>query len=146
MEIVRATAAHFAVLADLRARLWPDASTRAHLEELAQNGLRNDTVVFLALNAPGEAIGFAEASIRHDYVNGCDTSPVAFLEGIYVDVAHRRQRIATALCDAIAQWGAGRGCSELGSDAGLANLTSHALHAHLGFEETERVVFFRKSI
>jgi aminoglycoside 6'-N-acetyltransferase I len=43
-------------------------------------------------------------------------------------------------------WGAASGCRELASDAALNNGASHSLHAALGFEETERVVFFRKPI
>ena len=35
-----------------------------------------------------------------DYVNGCTTSPVGFLEGLYVAAAARRQGVARALCDA----------------------------------------------
>ena len=37
-----------------------------------------------------------------------------------------------------------KGVTELASDADIANITSHCMHAALGFEETERVVYFRK--
>jgi aminoglycoside 6'-N-acetyltransferase I len=33
---------------------------------------------------------------------------------------------------------------ELASDADIANAVSHATHRALGFQETERVVYFRK--
>jgi len=47
---------------------------------------------------------------------------------------------------ASAQWARERGCSELASDALLDNAASRAMHRALGFEETERAVFFRKSL
>ena len=105
-------------------------------------------VNFIALGAggPDDATGFAEAMLRRDYVNGCDSSPVLFLEGLYVDPAHRRQGVARALVDAIAGWGREQGYREFASDALLANAASHAVHAALGFTETERVVYFRKPL
>lgn len=98
----------------------------------------------IAVSAKGEALGFAEAAKRHDYVNGCDTSPVLFLEGIYVVPDMRRQGIARALCTSIEQWGTAHGCEEFASDAAIDNVDGQTLHRALGFDETERVVFFRK--
>ena len=42
----------------------------------------SESIAFVALLSGREPVGFAEASLRHDYVNGCETSRVAFLEGI----------------------------------------------------------------
>jgi aminoglycoside 6'-N-acetyltransferase I len=79
-------------------------------------------------------------------VNGCDTSPVAFLEGIYVRPNWRRRGIARRLCEAVEDWAGAMGCLELASDALLENNASHQMHTELGFEETERVVFYRKPL
>ncbi|GAM02494.1 aminoglycoside 6'-N-acetyltransferase [Sphingomonas parapaucimobilis] len=119
----------------LRATLWGDeAGNSTDLPEGGGN--------FVAL-ADGRVIGFAEAAVRHDYVNGCDTSPVLFLEGLFVDPDHRRRGVAGALVAAVADWGRAQGCSEFASDAELENVDSHAMHRALGFVETERVVYFR---
>jgi aminoglycoside 6'-N-acetyltransferase I len=75
------------------------------------NGAKS-TAAFVAI-VGGELIGFAEASLRHDYVNGCETSPVAFLEGIYVTPANRRQGVAKALCAAVEEWARNQGCVEI---------------------------------
>jgi aminoglycoside 6'-N-acetyltransferase I len=90
--------------------------------------------------------GFAEAAIRRDYVNGCETSPVAFVEGIHVVPEHRRQGVAGALIAAVEQWARDQGLRELASDALIENSQSHAMHRALGFSETERVVYFRKAL
>jgi aminoglycoside 6'-N-acetyltransferase I len=42
--------------------------------------------------------------------------------------------------------GTGRGCTELASDALIDNTVSHSMHRGLGFEETEIVVYFKKSL
>jgi aminoglycoside 6'-N-acetyltransferase I len=100
----------------------------------------------IAFSDDNVPVGFAEAAVRHDYVNGCKTSPVLFLEGIYVLPDARRAGIARALCAAIGQWGSAHACTEFGSDTQIDNVYAQALHRALGFEETERVVFFRKRL
>lgn len=102
--------------------------------------------VRLAYAAGGAAIGFVEASQRVDYVNGTSTSPVAFLEGLYVDPAYRRRGVARTLVDEVERWAATLGCVELASDSPLDNGVAHAAHRALGFEETERVVYFRRAV
>jgi len=92
------------------------------------------------------AVGLAEAALRRDYVNGAESSPVAFLEGLYVTPAERGKGIARSLVQEVMRWARERGCTELASDALLDNTASHAVHRALGFEETERVVFFRRRL
>jgi aminoglycoside 6'-N-acetyltransferase I len=140
-----ATPADSADWAALRGQLWPGDELPAHMAEIAR--ALADPHLFALIVRDGEAaVGFAEASLRHDYVNGCDTSPVAFLEGIYVAPGHRRRGIARLMVAAIAAWGEQRGCRELASDAGIDNLASQQMHEALGFSETERVVYFRKRL
>jgi len=103
-------------------------------------------VQFVALSTSNNPVGLAEAAIRTDYVNGTATSPVAFLEGLYVVPEARRQGIAAALITTVERWARDRGCRELASDALLDNEPGHRAHRALGFEETERVVYFRKAI
>jgi aminoglycoside 6'-N-acetyltransferase I len=143
-----ATARHLDVWAKMRAALWPGTTVKDHRSEaaqtLAESGGRH--IAFIALTSVGEAVGFAEGSLRFDYVNGCETSPVVFLEGIYVALDRRREQIARELCNAVESWGTDAGCREMASDALTTNTVSHAFHAAVGFEETERVVCFRKRI
>lgn len=134
--------------AALRAKLWPETLIEDHLRDLvaARLGPQDRSAAFLALADRDEVIGFAEAALRHDYVNGCDSSPVAFLEGIYVEPDRRRTGVAEALCAAIEAWAIASGCSELASDTDLQNTLGQAFHTGIGFEETERVVFYRRRI
>jgi L-amino acid N-acyltransferase YncA len=132
---------------ELRQTMWPQDSPEAHRRDMAALLAQPERYgQFVAYGQDGAPAGFAEAAVRHDYVNGTESSPVAFLEGIYVHPAARRQGVARALALAVEQWAAARGCRELASDALLDNDESHAMHRALGFQETERVVYFRKML
>ena len=84
--------------------------------------------------------------MRRDYVEGCDTSPVGFLEGVFVEEGHRGAGYGRRLVEAVRQWAGSKGCTELASNARLDNGDSHKFHSAIGFAETERVVFFKRSI
>lgn len=131
----------------LRSALWPHADAAAHRAEMAMFlADARRFVQFVAYAAPGQSVGFAEASLRYEDVNGTEASPVLFLEGIYVEPGARRRGVARALVEEVERWGRDAGCTEFASDAALDNHVSRASHRALGFEETEQVVYFRKRI
>lgn len=99
---------------------------------------------FVAQHPQAGLLGFAEVAVRTDFVNGCEHRPALFLEGIFVRPEHRGRGVARALCDAAARWGLEQGCREFASDVYIDDHDSLAAHRGLGFEETERVVYFRK--
>ncbi len=132
---------------ELRAALWPHCSRGEHLEEMARFCAEPDRFAqFLARTPEDHAVGLVEVALRLDYVNGTKASPAAFLEGIYVRPEARRRGIARFLLVHAEKCASARGCREFASDAAITNSASHAMHKALGFEETERVVFFRKAL
>jgi aminoglycoside 6'-N-acetyltransferase I len=146
MTVERATPATIGDWATMRAALWPDAA-RPDLEREASALLaRTPAAVAFLVSADATMIGFAEATVRVDYVNGCSTSPVAFLEGLYVRPDWRRRGAARLLCRAVEAWGRDHGCRELASDTGIDNATSQRMHEALGFSESERVVCYHKRL
>jgi aminoglycoside 6'-N-acetyltransferase I len=128
----------------MRHALWPEMHEAENIQETGELGESAKAFVRLALDGQGRAAGFVEATLRTDYVNGCETSPVVFLEGIYVEPWARRQGAARRLVEMVQQWAKRMNCREMASDALLENTDSHGMHRRLGFEETERVVYFRK--
>ncbi|MFZ5963822.1 aminoglycoside 6'-N-acetyltransferase [Thalassococcus sp. BH17M4-6] len=132
----------------LRAQLWPDTHRSVHEDEAAAilAGSPGDSIAFLAVTDDGGLQGFAEAALRRDHVNGCETSPVAFLEGIFVCPGDRGTGVGRSLLRAVQVWARDLDVTELASDAHLDNVASHAFHRALGFEETDRVVYFRKPL
>src|SRR5688572_26281671 len=132
---------------DFRMALWPDATADEHRGYMAISLAQPERFLQLMMyDEHREPIGFIEGSIRSDYVNGTETSPVGFVEGVYVIPAQRRQGVARPLFAAIGDWAKARGCRELASDALLENEASQRAHRALGFEETERVVYFRRKL
>jgi aminoglycoside 6'-N-acetyltransferase I len=129
--------------ARMRALLWPDEDPDALASDLDELLADPTQVGLVAEREHGNLCGFAEASIRR-YANSNDESPCAFLEGWWVDPDVRRQGVGRALLEAVEAWARARGFTELGSDALLDNTLSHQVHRALGFEERERVIYFRK--
>ena len=131
--------------AALRFALWPEEGLIEEAADWLATGDPNQHNVVARVDG-GRVIGFAEATLRHDYVNGASTSPVVFLEGIYVSPYYRGRGAAAALVEAIADWGRAQGCTEFASDALLDNVDSQAFHRAIGFAEQERVVCFCKPL
>jgi aminoglycoside 6'-N-acetyltransferase I len=130
---------------ELRLVFWPHDSAEEHLAEMATFVAEPDRFAqFIAYDEANKPVGFVEAALRSDYVNGTNLSPVAFLEGVFVLPEERRRGIAHALVGAVESWARDRVCTEFASDASTENPESHRFHHSLGFEETERVVFFKK--
>ncbi|HEY1978380.1 MAG TPA: aminoglycoside 6'-N-acetyltransferase [Candidatus Baltobacteraceae bacterium] len=138
--------ADFEAWVALQKQLWPQQT----LDELRHDArallTRGKMAAVFVAKADGEVVGFAEATLRVDFVNGTSTSPVTFLEGLYVAPAWRHKGVARALCDAVERWGARNGCTEFASDALVENESGRAVHAALGFAEIESVVYFVKPI
>jgi aminoglycoside 6'-N-acetyltransferase I len=129
----------------LAMRLWPEGAATEHARDMA-DALARGHFVRIAVDDAGAGVGFVEASKRVDYVNGASTSPVAFLEGLYVEPAARRRGVARALVEAVIAWASAAGCHELASDSPLENAAAHTVHRALGFAEMERVVYFLRSL
>lgn len=147
MTIERCTALDQPGWLDFRLALWTDAGADDHRAYMAISLAQPERFLQLMMyDAQRQPIGFIEGSIRGDYVNGTETSPVGFVEGVYVAPAWRRQGVARALFAAIGDWAKARGCRELASDALLANEASQRAHLALGFKETERVVYFARKL
>jgi aminoglycoside 6'-N-acetyltransferase I len=101
--------------------------------------------VFVWERDNGALGGFATYSLR-PFADGCDSRPVPYLEGWWVAPDLRRSGVGRQLVEAVEAWARARGHRELASDAELVNEISLSAHAALGFEETERLVLFRKRL
>jgi aminoglycoside 6'-N-acetyltransferase I len=134
----------FEDLAVLRHELWPVDPVDKHVVELKNFTAQDNFAAFVAEHA-GKLVGFAELSIRAA-ANGCESAPVPFLEGIFVEPGSRRRGVGAQLIAAVESWCKARGFNELGSDTELENLPSQQAHSAWGFSETERVVYFRKPL
>ena len=132
-------------VAELAARLWPEHSVEELETEFGELLAGEDCAVFLS-EQDGSAVGFAQCQLRHDYVEGTDSSPVGYLEGVYVAEPYRNQRIASALLAACEDWAREMGCTEFASDCELKNTDSLRFHLAAGFTEANRIICFVKEL
>lgn len=144
MEIRKATPADSVTLGQLASCMWEHdpAELAMEFEEMTASV---EAACFLAMDNDA-AIGFAQCQLRHDYVEGCETSPVGFLEGIYVADTHRRSGVARMLLHACEDWARSVGCKEFASDCEIDNHDSLAWHLKAGFEEVNRTIWFAKKL
>ena len=94
----------------------------------------------------GMPVGAALCALRHDYVEGCATSPVGYLEGVAVREAFRERGIARSLVSECEQWAREKGCTEFASDCELTNAASLRFHLSVGFSEENRIICFKKML
>ena len=133
------------ILGQLASQLWPHHTAQEMAAEFAPLLKKEDAACFLAYE-DGDAVGFAQCQLRRDYVEGTESSPVGYLEGIYVMDAYRKRGIAKALLSACESWAGGMGCREFASDCELGNDKSLGFHLNAGFEEAGRIICFVKRI
>ncbi len=104
-----------------------------------------DKATLVAQSADGAVIGFVEVGMR-PYADGCRTRNVGYIEGWYVEAAHRRQGVGAALVRAAEEWARAQGCQEMASDCFEDNAVSLASHLALGYTEKERLIHFAKEL
>jgi aminoglycoside 6'-N-acetyltransferase I len=141
VQIRRYTSADFEEWRRMRTALWPGQT----IEDMAAWLARPDADVLVADAGSGRLAGFAEVGTR-SYADGCESSPVAYLEGWWVDETFRRQGVGGALIAAAEAWASAGGYRELASDTEVHNVISQMAHARLGFTEVERAVLYRKTL
>ncbi len=132
-------------VAALSVRLWPDHTAEEMEAELCELLADENCAVFLS-ETDGKAVGFAQCQLRHDYVEGTGSSPVGYLEGVYVAEPYRNKRIAAALLAACEDWAREQGCTEFASDCELTNTESLRFHLAAGFTEANRIICFVKEL
>lgn len=132
-------------LAAMAIKIW-DSDDKDELEQEFINMTHDKESTCFIKFIGDKAIGFANASLRHDYVEGCETSPVAYLEAIYVDEEHRHLGYAKDLVNRCEEWGREQGAKEFASDCILTNNDSYKFHTAIGFNEVNRIICFKKNI
>ena len=144
MEIKKATKSEIEQVAKLAVKMW-DSSTVEELSTDFEDYVNNGGIVFLAYR-DNKAIAFAQCGLRRDYVEGTESSPVGYLEGIYVVEEERLQGVAKQLLNACQNYAKEQGCTEFASDCELKNEESLRFHLKMGFVEANRIICFNKKL
>lgn len=144
-KIIIANKNHLQELTKMALDLWPDNSYEELFEDLKKlmDKYKN---IFLLSVTDGIISGFIHMSIRTDYVEGAHSSPVGYIEGIYVKPQFRRRGVGRLLVKGGEAWAKAKGCSQVGSDIEIDNNTSYDFHRKIGFMEANRLISFIKDI
>lgn len=145
VRIEKMTREHADEWRKMRDAVYGSLSHGFHKEEMELVLQSPDRMCRVATGADNSVVGFVQVSLRN-IVDGCLTSPVGFIEGIYVKPPYRGHGVAGRLVAEATKWSKKRGCVEMATDAELDNTDAHAFHKRMGFSETYRIVEFRKRI
>lgn len=145
MVIRKAISEDAAIVAGLAIQMWESNTMEELTQEFFQCMNQNDSIVFLSI-WDGQAVGFAQCGLRHDYVEGTGSSPVGYLEGIFVMEKYRKRGIAKELLKNCQKWAKEQGCEEFASDCEITNEASLRFHLNVGFEEANRIICFTKKL
>jgi aminoglycoside 6'-N-acetyltransferase I len=129
----------------MRSTLWPSGDHSDEIDEYFASGGSPLLAKVLVAERPHGLAGFIEIGLR-PYAEGCESSPVPFIEGWYVDDDVRRTGVGTELVEAAENWARNLGYREIASDVELENDISVAAHRAIGYEEVSRLVCFRRSL
>ena len=146
LSTVELTSANSSEWLAMAIQLWPDYDP-SELSQIVTDGLQSKKYQrLLCQNESGAYIGFIDLSLRHDYVEGSSTSPVGYIEGIFVKPEFRHLGVAKFMVSEGEKWAKHIGCSEIGSDTSATNIDSQNFHQCVGFTKSDVVVHFIKKI
>ncbi len=145
MDIHQARDTDFERWQSLRRKLWAQTTEEENLD-FFNDFLRDSEklLIVVAESAESELAGFLEAGIRQDYVEGCDTARVGYIEGWFVEADFRRQNVGRRLVEFAENWAREQGCEEMASDCDLDNEVSLNAHLSLDYQEVGRSIHFKK--
>jgi aminoglycoside 6'-N-acetyltransferase I len=144
IEIRKVTHAEKNAWFQMRKGVWPEAEDDYLLFDMDEVLASDIEIVFMAF-VQNQPAGMIEASIR-EYAEGCDTSPVGYIEAWFVEGEFRSTGVAGELAKASEQWAREKGCTEMGSDTWLENDMAIRAHKKMGYHEVERLVHFVKQL
>ena len=130
----------------MRRALWPEGDHASEIEKHFGRELSPQLAAVFVVERAGDGLmGFLELGLRQ-YAEGCESTPVPFIEGWFVDDDVRTLGFGRALVKAAEAWARRHGFHEIASDVEIDNDVSIAAHRALGYEEVTRIVCFRRRL
>ena len=145
MRIIEITRERFPEWRRMRHELYGELSAQFHEAEMELIFSSKEATCFIGLRESGAAVAMLEVSLRN-FVDGCLGGPVGYIEGVYVTLGERKQGYAGELIEFATSWFRSKGCRDMAADAELANLIAQDFLTRAGFDETYRVVEYKRSL
>ena len=132
-------------IANIAILMWTDLDVRGFIDEFTDMISKGSAQFFLKYERD-MPVGFAQCQLRYDYVEGTDTCPVGYLEGIFVKEEYRNKGYAKELLSECEKWAKEKGCKEFASDCETDNDSGFNFHIAMGFDEVNRIICFTKKL
>lgn len=132
-------------LAKLAVIMWQNHSVNELINEFSEI-MTNEKSQFFLKYENDLPIGFAQCQLRYDYVEGTKTTPVGYLEGIFIKEGYRNRGYAKELLSECEVWARSNGCKEFASDCEIDNTDSFYFHIAMNFTEANRIICFTKTL
>lgn len=145
MQVEEISQHNLYALTALMIALWPDCSLKEEYENCQKIMLADDQTCFLLKDDVGY-LAFIQLSVRKEYVEGANSKPVAYIEGIYMKEEYRKLGLGAKLISLGVEWGKAKNCTQIASDVELDNQISINFHKKSGFKEVNRLVCFIKDL
>ena len=141
----KATKNDIRIIADLAVLMWDNNSVDELTDEFSDILSKDDAQIFLKYE-DDTPVGFAQCQLRYDYVEGTETTPVGYLEGIFIMEGYRNRGYAKELLNKCEMWAKDKGCKEFASDCEIDNDISFRFHKAMNFTEANRIICFTKKL
>lgn len=125
--------------------LWSDATSVELKEDFNRIFFSEEEAIFLC-EEKDVLLGMVILSLRHEHVEGTHTTPVGYIEGIFVREEYRARKVGQCLVERSEKWAKQQGCREIASDTETSNINSQKFHQAVGFQEANRIVCYRKTL
>jgi len=145
MRIIEITRERFPEWRRMRHELYGELSAQFHEAEMELIFSSKEATCFIGLSESGATVAMLEVSLRN-FVDGCLGGPVGYIEGVYVTLGERKQGYAGELIEFATSWFRSKGCRDMAADAELTNLIAQDFLTRAGFDETYRVVEYKRSL
>ena len=132
-------------IAKLAVLLWTENTVQDLVAEFSDTISKENAQFFLTYDQDIPA-GFAQCQLRYDYVEGTNSNPVGYLEGIFIKEEFRHKGYAKELLSECEKWAKEKGCKEFSSDCEIDNDSSLGFHMAMGFREANRIICFTKKL
>lgn len=132
-------------LAKLSVHMWNSHSINELINKFSETISKGSAQFFLKYEND-VPVGFAQCQLRYDYVEGTETTPVGYLEGIFIKERYRNKGYARDLLAACETWAKDNGCQEFASDCEIDNIGSFNFHKAMNFIEANRIICFTKKL
>ncbi|MDR8523109.1 GNAT family N-acetyltransferase [Shewanella fidelis] len=134
MDIIKATPADAALIAplfDAYRVFYGQASNLALAEEfIAERLANNESVILLAVDSSGKALGFIQL---YPSFSSVSAARIWVLNDLFVSDNARRQGVATQLMHAAKEFGIKTGVKGLVLETGVNNVNAQRLYESLGY-------------